>query len=422
MLKKFMNKKYSLDFFRPYSLTFFASLFLLLANFFIYYASGRIFNSEDYSCFIIFKRSMSFLTAILSLGLGVALPIIISRDRENNNKYFISSLILIITISFFFSFFANVNKEYASFLLFGDKKFLSLIFPFCLNLMAINIHSILFCYFQGLQKMRIANSLNMINYVLIPLSPFLFISNVLDILLITGFLILISNLMFYIFFVEKIKVNYDNQTLIFKKLLQMGVPRIPGDLALYGLFSVPVIIAVHISNLDEARIIGISLTIVSFSGSLFSSIGVVMLPRSVEMLKEGNLSRLYKEIKFFGIFGLSFGFIIIFFFIYFWNYIFSFFSINPNILSKNIMILTILSIPTFLYYSLTRSFIDSNSNLFSNIKNSIIAFCFFAIISFICSLFNLLNLYSLGLIISFSFIILSFFTFQTVKNITNSIQ
>lgn len=63
-----------------------------------------------------------------------------------------------------------------------------------------------------------------------------------------------------------------------RELIVYGAPRVPGDMALFGLFALPAYAAVHRNDIVGAGFLSVGLSLVQAIASVFASAGFVLLP------------------------------------------------------------------------------------------------------------------------------------------------
>ena len=162
-------------------------------------------------------------------------------------------------------------------------------------LLGLTMHSLCYAYFRGLLNMRVANRLQIVNIGIIPPLAFLTFGNTVETLLAAlGILwaIVSSIAMLFIPF-RQLTRNLLPST---KEMLRYGIPRVPGDFILMALFALPGIFVAHISGVKEAGYVAFAISALSMVGSLFSPLGIVLLPKASRMVGEGSLQSLKKNI------------------------------------------------------------------------------------------------------------------------------
>jgi O-antigen/teichoic acid export membrane protein len=75
-------------------------------------------------------------------------------------------------------------------------------------------------------------------------------------------------------------------------LLRFGIPRVPGEFALVGLFALPALIALRANGVVAAGQFSAGLSLLSLVSSVFAPVGLVILPRASAQAAVGDLAGL----------------------------------------------------------------------------------------------------------------------------------
>jgi O-antigen/teichoic acid export membrane protein len=82
-----------------------------------------------------------------------------------------------------------------------------------------------------------------------------------------------------------------------RSLLRFGVPRLPGDLALTALLTLPATLTAHRSGIEAAGHVGFSLAVLGLLANFFAPIGVILLPHASAMVASGRLDELRQTMR-----------------------------------------------------------------------------------------------------------------------------
>jgi O-antigen/teichoic acid export membrane protein len=75
-------------------------------------------------------------------------------------------------------------------------------------------------------------------------------------------------------------------------LLRFGLPRVPGEFALVGLFAIPSLLAVRAHGVIEAGQFSAALSVLTMAAGTFAPVGLVVLPRASAQVATGDLAGL----------------------------------------------------------------------------------------------------------------------------------
>jgi O-antigen/teichoic acid export membrane protein len=75
-------------------------------------------------------------------------------------------------------------------------------------------------------------------------------------------------------------------------LLRFGLPRVPGEFALVGLFAIPTLLAVRSQGVVAAGQFSAALSILTTASGAFAPVGLVILPRASAQVATGDMAGL----------------------------------------------------------------------------------------------------------------------------------
>jgi len=145
----------------------------------------------------------------------------------------------------------NLSAGTASGLLFGTSSMTRLVPPATIALGGIAMHSMVYAVFRGRGHMGVANAFQLLNNGIIPVSAFLLVPHdAATVLATTGSAwIVTSGIALLIELMsdkqgETPRYNFMDHV---RLLLRFGIPRVPGEFALVGLFAIPALIRASIT-------------------------------------------------------------------------------------------------------------------------------------------------------------------------------
>ncbi|OFX21248.1 MAG: hypothetical protein A2033_11080 [Bacteroidetes bacterium GWA2_31_9] len=367
-----------------YFLTFIVEFIVLISGLLVYKFAAKLPEVNDFSEYAICRRTISFIHPLLILGLGVGIPRYIAFSTENKStnsegSYFISGLIIVISVLIPSMIIINIFKSEFAFLFFGDKNFEYLISFLNILVVGMIFHSIAYGYLRGRLYMGYANFLQFINLGIIPLLIFFIFNNIKDVLLYTGLGWILISIIFNLLIIIKVKWNKSEIKSSAKDLLIFGIQRVPGDLVLAGFLALPAYFTAHIvsDNLTTAGYVAFSMSLLNMAGATFGPICLILLPKASRAIanKDYHLLKTYvKNITILTLVATSFGMIIIEIFAN--KFIDLYLGNIYDELVLCVRITIIASIGYTVYISL-RSILDAYYVKAVNTKNIIISFLFF---------------------------------------------
>src|SRR5262249_41392532 len=182
-------------------------------------------------------------------------------------------------------------------LFFGKRQFAPLVFPLSVMVAGLTFHTVTYAFFRGKLLMKHANVLQVFNLGLLPLLIFsIQRSNVRAILLYLGLLTLIVTTCAIVCFTPWKELFAVKHAKV-KQLLRYGLQRLPGDLALLGLFTLPITVIVHAKGVEQAGFVAFGVLFLTIVSAMFNPIGLILLPKASRMLAAGTLSELREHVR-----------------------------------------------------------------------------------------------------------------------------
>ena len=381
---------------------------------------------EGFSQYALCRRTISFIHPLLIVGLGVGIPRFVAfssvdKSMRNPGSYFLSGLFIILFFSTIFLVTIFFTRDIFSYLVFGDKKFSYLIPDLELMLLGIIIHSASYGYFRGKVMMIHANLLQLINLSILPLLVFLFFNTIEDILAVTGLLWIVISLI--LFFAVLLKDSFKWSEIIScgKELLNYGIQRVPGDVALGGFLALPAYLTAHFvnDNLKTAGYVAFGMSLLNMAGAAFAPICLLLLPKVSKIIAKNDFNLLKRQVNVITVWTISItvlGLLIIEFFAE--PLIKIYLGAMYGDLALSVRIIMTASVGYTIYISL-RSVLDAYYIRAVNTKNIFIVFIIFLIGVYILWWVGFNYLYMLFIFV-FSFSLLGFLTFFETKKIIRS--
>jgi O-antigen/teichoic acid export membrane protein len=153
-----------------------------------------------------------------------------------------------------------------------------------------------YAIYRGRSEMGFANAMQLVNLGLIPVSVFaLGVNRAEGIIGATGTgWLIVSGIAFgHVMYRERAQWPVAaSMREHLRVLLRFGLPRIPGEFALVGLFAIPSLIAVRAHGVIEAGQFSAALTMLTIASGAFAPVGLVLLPRASAQAATGDLAGL----------------------------------------------------------------------------------------------------------------------------------
>jgi O-antigen/teichoic acid export membrane protein len=246
------------------------------------------------------RRVIGLLYLPLILGLGVAAPRYIAIARAAVLKEYSESSFAFGTLTagllpaLAVVLAMNLARETTSRLIFGSASLTHMIAPASLALAGITLHSMVYAIHRGRSEMGFANALQLIDLGIVPLLAFAVGERTAaGVLGTTGMVWLVVSgiALFHLVYLERNKwpgaVSVKQHLRV---LLRFGLPRVPGEFALVGIFALPALIAVRTQGVVLAGQFSAAMSLLTIASGSFAPVGLVILPRASAQAAAGDIA------------------------------------------------------------------------------------------------------------------------------------
>jgi O-antigen/teichoic acid export membrane protein len=273
------------------SLTFITEMIVLIGGIISIRLAGQEFGTKGFGEYSIARRSMSLLAFPMLQGLGTSIPRYVAlsyrKKKPINAKqisYFVTGFLLLAPFIFLFSLISFLTPTIISKLFFGDSFYTYYTLPILLVTIGLCFNRVVYGYLRGLLSMKIANLFHLLSIGITPsLSIYLSSNKPAICILLMGLIWLTISIITtgFLFIRDKellkdIKISQIKNNM--RDLFVYGLPRIPGEFALFGLSALPTFIIAHKSGVEEAGLFSFGIALMQLVGSLFSTVGIILLP------------------------------------------------------------------------------------------------------------------------------------------------
>jgi O-antigen/teichoic acid export membrane protein len=299
--KKFFLLDEAMVFGKEYAWTFVTEFAVMASQILVYKLAAHYFGKEGFSEHAVARRTISLLSPLPLLGLSVALPRYIAFARgkggvERSGRYLGAAIWCVGSAVAICALAINVFSGFFSYFFFGSSSYKHLAFPVSCVIVALALHGVVYSYFRGHPEMKRANLLQFINIGIVPLVAFGFFGWTLSGVLTALGLLSSGVALTAMFFTPWRYLRIDSYGEA-KELLRCGVQRVPGDFIQMALLALPAIVVAHVRGVQEAGSVAFAVSVTVTMGSMFSPIGLVLLPKASTMLAGGSLKDLKSHLR-----------------------------------------------------------------------------------------------------------------------------
>jgi O-antigen/teichoic acid export membrane protein len=160
------------------------------------------------------------------------------------------------------------------------------------------LHAMVYAVYRGRSEMAFANSLQLLNLGIVPVAAFFAAPrDAAAVIMLTAAVWVITSSIALIHLVVRERAEWKGLAHLrdhLRTLLRFGLPRVPGEFALVGLFAIPSLIAVHKEGVVVAGQFSAALSILTLASGVFSPVGLVILPRASAQAASGDIAGVRK--------------------------------------------------------------------------------------------------------------------------------
>lgn len=270
-----------------YLLTLLTEIGVLLSTLLTLRLAASFYGVNGFGEYAVAKRAFSLLTFPLLVGLGISLPRYIALNATREKKYerqafLFSGIAISILMLGLFAVLPLFFPSQFTWLFFGDNRHWEFSLPILFTVAGLYFQTLLYGYLRGEMRMAHANLLRCLTVIFVPPVALLFSGHSASRgVLFTGFGWIGVSLIFGVFILSEIELAHltrENVWVKIKELLSFGLPRVPGEFALFGLFSLPTLIISHQYGVEEAGYFSFGISLLQMIGALFAAVGILLLP------------------------------------------------------------------------------------------------------------------------------------------------
>lgn len=282
--------------------TIVTELVVMAASVLLLKLAAQLLGAVGFGEYTLSKRAIGLLYLPLVLGLGIAAPRYIAISRAgalsgySSRSFTIAALTAGVLPSLIVILLMNLGAGSASALLFGAASMTRLVPAVTIALGGLVIHGLVYAVFRGRGEMGLANSFQLLNNGIVPVAAFLLTRHdAAAVLTATGAAwIVTSSAAATIALVRTDSDEIAGRSVMdhLRLLLRFGLPRVPGEFALVGLFALPALIALRAQGVVAAGQFSAGMSLLAIVSSAFAPVGLVILPRASAQAAMGDLEGL----------------------------------------------------------------------------------------------------------------------------------
>lgn len=254
-------------------------------------------GKQELDLYVIVRRTVAFVFPIVLMGAMVGLTrfVAMSGSAPMQRRYLRGAFTWIIPLGGLVWGISAVFAKPLSWVVFGEGSDPRLMPPLGLMTLGISLHGVAYGYLRGRRAMVQANAVQLTVLALAPCVSFLVFDALTDVLWATGWAWTLSALLA----VAPSLLARDGGPVSRERseLLRYGLPRVPGDIALGALLTVPGYVALRTHGLDISGEVGFGATLLNLAAAVFSPVALLLLPAAAGQLAAGDHAGLLQRIR-----------------------------------------------------------------------------------------------------------------------------
>ena len=282
--------------------TMVTELLVTISGILILKLAASLLGPAGFGEYTLSRRAVGLLYLPLVMGLGIAAPRYIAIARAGAMEGFSERAFATATLTagllppLTIALLLNAAPGIGAMVLFGSESLAYLVPPATIALAGIALHSMIYAVYRGRREMKFANTLQIIDLALVPPLAFAVADKTAPaVLTLTGamWLSVSAIALMHVLYRERSEWRgLSSMREHLAVLLRFGLPRVPGEFALVGLFAIPSLLAVRAHGVVKAGQFSAALSVLTMAASAFAPVGLVVLPRASAQAATGNLTGL----------------------------------------------------------------------------------------------------------------------------------
>ena len=320
----------------------------------------------EFGAYSLARRVVATIIPLTTLAMGVALPRYLGMHHGKKpvqQAYLLSAVILAVTLTTLGILLSISLSDTISIWIFHDSKYASLFYAVLFMLFGLGFHTIIYGYYRGIGKIKIANLWQICVMALGPLVAVRLLverRSAAEIVTVLGGLFALAIIpVAYLCMKALSEVRKNLVRTASKELVRYGGPRIPAGLAFAGLLTMAPFLAPYFGSLKDAGYLVVGQSIFRIMEGAVVAFGLVALPRVARYAAEGRNAALKENIQDLNAFIFQIG-LFIGLHLYIWADLVILAWLGADYHKAiPMMRVLVISLPAYLGYVILRSVIDA---------------------------------------------------------------
>lgn len=250
----------------------------------------------DLDLYVIARRTIAFLFPVVLMGAMVGLTryVAMSPSPQVARRYLLGAMSWVLPLGALISAIGFVFARPLAWMLFDDYGRADLVPPIGIMTVGIALHGVAYGYLRGRASIVMANALQLAVLAVGPCLAFMLFTDMAAVLWFTGLAWVMAALLSVapdLFARGLGPISRERG-----ELLRYGLPRVPGDVALGALLTIPGYVALRTYGLGLSGEVGFGATLLNIAAAVFSPVALLLLPAAAGQLARGDHGGLARRV------------------------------------------------------------------------------------------------------------------------------
>lgn len=259
---------------------------------------------EAFGIYSLARRALATIAPFSTLAMGVAIARYLAPCRESHlkDRFLLAGLMLSVGPSLAVSLIGVNYLDLLSTVIFHGPDYSAVVMAMLFALVGYSFYTVLYASYRGIGQIWKANLWQLAVVVLGPLiiaASWATTGQVPWILFLMGALYFATVVPLGVY-ISKAILSHGRDLGIagpVKELFQYGLPRVPGGLALAGIFAIGPFLAPYVGSLKDAGYLVAGQAVFMVTEGGISAFGLVVLPKAAQLFADGKVEFLRERIR-----------------------------------------------------------------------------------------------------------------------------
>lgn len=277
------------------TLATFATEGLSMLGMVLVFRLAKASSDHDFDRYVIVRRTVAFAFPVVLMGTMVGLTRFIAMGREEalRRRYLLGALSWVLPLGLIACVCCFLAPGWISWTCFGTREEIPLSLPMGVMTFGIALHGVAYGFLRGSGRVMLANTIQLLDLAVWPCLTFVVFDDLRHVLWGTGLAWCLTSLASIAPALLSGGIGSSKRERA--EILRYGLPRVPGDIALGALLTVPVFIVVRtFPGLAADHAFGC--TLLNLAAAVFSPVALLLLPAASAQLSSGDLRGLEQRV------------------------------------------------------------------------------------------------------------------------------